>query len=452
MTDFHCPWLLTASGWQSDRVVSVDEYGQIRAISSGPAPPDVCRLQGPVLPGMVNVHSHAHQRLIAGLTGRRSQREDSFWSWRELMYGAISQLSPEALATVSAWLYAELLEGGYTGIGEFHYPHRLDGCDPIETSLALLHGAHQAGCALTLLPVWYRYSGFGRQTAGARQQAFVLDDVAYRELVGTLLGDQRFTGLHRIGMAPHSLRAVEVSDLNDLVKDIPQVPVHIHIAEQTAEVEACLAAHGRRPIELLDEHVDLNDRWCLIHATHASSAELAILAQTGVTTGLCPSTEADLGDGIFPASDLLARGGQFGIGSDSNLVTSAAAELRLLEWTQRLRSHRRNVLTDDKVGHVGRFLWAHSSRVGAHALAQPAGIIEPGRRADFIVLNSGHPLLQRLPPDVCLDTFIMAEQAGMIDAVYVAGQQRVADGRHLQRDDLQAGFVDIRARLRLTAN
>ena len=443
---YHCPWLLGTDGWHRNVIMTVSSTGMIESLDNQPED-SVQRLPGSVIPGMPNVHSHAHQRLIAGLTGRRGAGEDSFWSWREQMYRVIGQLTARDLELVASWLYLELLEGGYTCTGEFHYPHRLADCDPIETSQALLAAAVQAGCGLTLLPVWYRYSGFGRQAPSAEQQPFILGQHAYRELIGSLQTNIEQDSLHRLGMAPHSLRAVDVSDLVELVDDIAEVPVHIHIAEQPAEVEACLAATGKRPIELLADHVELDDRWCLIHATHASDQELAIMADSGAVAGLCPTTEADLGDGIFPTDRLIEMGGRLAIGSDSNLVTQATAELQLLEWTARLTRHQRNVLVGDQGGHIGRRLWTLAAAGGAQALAQPVGELSPGRRADFIVLDERHPLLHGLSPDQQLDTLVTMAGPGLIDEVFVAGKCQVRHGKHHLRDRLAEPFAELRARL-----
>ncbi|MFU8832687.1 MAG: formimidoylglutamate deiminase [Wenzhouxiangella sp.] len=444
---FHCPWLLTPAGWEPNRILSVDREGIIEDIVPAPGPAGTVRLGGPVIPGMVNVHSHAHQRLIAGLTGRRGRGEDSFWSWREAMYRAVAQLTVADLQFLATWLYMELLEGGYTSNGEFHYPHRLQGAEPAATSQALLAAAEQAGCGLTILPVWYQYSGFGRRPPAEHQRPFILDQGPFHDLVEGLLQKCSSSGLQRVGLAPHSLRAVDVDDLKGLTQAFPELPVHIHISEQLSEVDECHSFTGRTPVQLLTGRVKLDSRWCLIHATHATPAEMESIANSGAVVGLCPTTEADLGDGIFPVRDLLKLGGCFAIGSDSNLASSAAGELRLLEWTQRLVSHQRNMLVADGGGHVGRFLWTHAARQGAVAINQPVGELRQGRRADLVVLNELHPLLNGLDPEFQLDTFIMAEQSGMIDRVYVAGQQRVVRGRHLDRDSMDEGFCRLRGRL-----
>lgn len=441
---FHCPRVLLEDGWHENQLICCDAAGYIREIRPGSGE-RAESLNGSVLPGMVNVHSHIHQRLIAGLTGQRGLAQDSFWSWRERMYDAVALLDGEAFETLAAYAFMELLEGGYTTIGEFHYPHRLGGQTPVQTAAQLIAAADRAGCGLTLLPVWYRHGGFGRQPLGESQRRFALGLEEIEELVGRLRRHIE-SPLHQIGVAPHSLRAVDIADLGDMLERIAEGPVHIHISEQPAEVEACIRHHGCRPIELLYDRITVDGRWCLIHATHASDAELALMAASDAVVGLCPSTEADLGDGLFPADRLLAQGGLFAIGSDSNLVTAAAEELRLLEWGQRLQRHERNVLCAPGES-VATAMWQQAARSGARAVQQPVGRLAIGCRADFLVLDDSHPMLAGLPGREQLDSFVFASQAGMIDQVWVGGRQRVAGGRHPGRDDLVAEVARLRRRL-----
>ncbi len=439
----HCSRVLLADGWREDVTLEIDSNGLIESVRSGCGPGGE-RLPGTVLPGMVNVHSHIHQRLIAGLTGRSAGRGDSFWSWRERMYEAVGLLSGDDFRDLATWGFIELLEGGYTSSGEFHYPHRLGGQSPAQTAEQVLDAAGQAGCGITLLPVWYRYGGFGRRPLASRQQAF---GMAQTELVELVVSLQRAAGgLQRVGVAPHSLRAVDARDLPALLEGIPDGPVHLHVSEQPAEVEACLRHHGCRPIEWLLRHVEPDERWCLIHATHASEGELEALAERAAVIGICPTTEADLGDGLFPVREYLDRGGRVAVGSDSNLVVSAAEELRLLEWGQRLRLHQRNVLCDAPE-HVGTGLWRHVAASGAHALDQPAGALAEGRRADLVVLDESHPLLAGLPAEDMLDSFIFSHAPGMIDQVHVAGRRVVAAGRHPARAELAGRVAELRRRL-----
>lgn len=440
----YCPSILMTQGWREDVTLELDSRGFISAVVQG-CQPGAQRLPGPVLPGMVNVHSHIHQRLIAGLTGMGGGRDDSFWSWRERMYEAVAMLSGEDFEALATYAFMELLEGGYTVTGEFHYPHSLGGQSPSQTAQQVIQAAARAGCALTLLPVWYCYGGFGRQPLGERQRTFgmSLDDIVslVSELKETL--DDR---LERVGIAPHSLRAVDARDLPELAARIGEGPIHLHISEQPAEVAACIDQHQCPPVDWLLKHVDPDQRWCLIHATHASDAERKALAERAVAVGICPTTEADLGDGLFPLREYLDDGGRVAVGSDSNLVTSAAEEIRLLEWGQRLRLNQRNVLCEAGE-HVATALWRQLARTGAEALAQPAGELRQGRRADLVVLNSAHPLLAGLPAPEQLDSFVFSHQAGMIDQVWVGGRQFVREGSHPARAELEGQIAALRQKL-----
>lgn len=447
-TRLYCRHVLLPEGWRKDRTLEIGPQGELLHIHAGRLE-GARELAGPVLPGMVNVHSHIHQRLIAGLTGFAAGADDSFWSWRERMYQAVGMLDGEGFRTLASYAFMELLEGGYTSTGEFHYPHRLGGQAPLETAIQLLEASQVAGMALTLLPVWYRYAGFGRRPLGEGQRPFALGLEELLELIAQLrelAAQPDYAGLLQVGVAPHSLRAVDARDLPQLITAMPEGPVHLHISEQRAEVADCVAAHGCTPIQWLMQHVELDSRWCLIHATHATESEWRALAQRALVLGICPTTEADLGDGLFPVSEYLQAGGRIAIGSDSNLVMSAAEELRLLEWGQRLRLHRRNVLARPGE-HVGTASWLETTRSGAQALQQPAGRLEPGLRADLLVLDSAHPLLAGLDPAAQLDSFIFAQQPGMVDEVHVAGRCQVRGGRHLQRAALETEVADLRQQL-----
>ena len=444
-TVFYCPRALLSNGWIERCLLTVNEDGVISAIETGTASAADVELPGPVIPGMINVHSHIHQRLIAGLTGYRAVGQDSFWTWREQMYRAVGMLSLEELQTLAAHAFMELLEGGYTVTGEFHYPHRLGDATPMGTALGLIDAADQAGMALTLLPVWYQYSGFGRMSPTDRQRPFVMTlDELSRLIKG--LHEHTAGSPHEIGVAPHSLRAVDVTDLPEMLEMIESGPVHLHISEQPAEVAECLDHCGRTPIQLLSEHVQLDRRWCLIHATHATEAELEVMAAGNAVVGLCPTTEADLGDGLFPVRQFLDAGGRYAIGSDSNLVTVAATELRLLDWGQRLQLNQRNVLCDEGE-HIGRRLWQDSAQSGAQALGQPVGELAVGRRADWVVLDSTHSLLAGLDAEQQLDTFIFSAARELVDQVWTAGRMRVAGGRHAGRESLHEEVARLRRRL-----
>jgi formimidoylglutamate deiminase len=387
----HLELALTPDGWRRDVVVRID-HGVIASVEEpdgGPAD----RVSGVVVPGLPNLHSHAFQRAMAGLTERRGSDSDSFWTWREAMYRFVERLSPDDLEAIAAFAYMEMLEAGFTRVAEFHYLHHQPDGRPYdnvtEMSERIVAAADSAGIDLTLLPVLYRQSGFLGKPPTPAQRRFVCDRDVYARLMET----QVLAG--NIGIAPHSLRAVTLDDLQWAALTWHGFPAHIHVAEQTREVEECLAAHGRRPIDLLLDTVEVDARrWCLVHATHADAGELARIVKANATVGLCPITEANLGDGLFDASAFLAHGGQFGIGSDSLIRISAADELRTLEYGQRLMHRQRNVL-GEATRSTGRRLFEAAVAGGAQAMGGewPVGRISVGERADFVVLDRHHPAL-----------------------------------------------------------
>ncbi|MCC7330687.1 MAG: formimidoylglutamate deiminase, partial [Gammaproteobacteria bacterium] len=328
------------------------------------------------LPGMPNVHSHAFQRALAGCTEWAGPGADSFWSWRERMYALARQLAPADIEAIATWLYVEMLEAGYTSVCEFHYlHHQPDGrpyADPAATSRALIRAAAAAGIRLTLLPVLYQQGGFGGRPPGPAQRAFVHALPGYFALLEALRGGQG--PLLRVGIALHSLRAVAPGALDEVLAwraaTDPQCPVHIHVAEQPREVAECQAWSGRRPVEWLLERGVVDAHWCLVHATHMTGGEARALAQSGAVAGLCPTTEANLGDGLFPLAEFLAAGGRIGIGSDSHVSVSPVEELRWLEYGQRLATGRRNVAATAAEPHCGARLFRAAVAGGARALGQ----------------------------------------------------------------------------------
>lgn len=396
-------------------------------------------LEGVVLPGMPNLHSHGFQYAMRGLTGRRSRQGDSFWSWRERMYTLAARVEPEPLQALMAALYGRMLEQGYTSCAEFHYLHHgPDGrpyAEPAAMSRAVMAGAAAAGMALTHLPVLYTRSGFGAYDVLPEQRRFAHSVDAYLGLVEACQAMARETPLCRVGVAPHSLRAVSSGQLADLLRATPGLTVHIHVAEQPLEVADCEAHLGARPLDWLVDHCDVDARWCLVHATHTTPDEARRAAQTGAVAGLCPTTEADLGDGLFDAAAWCGHGGRFGIGSDSNLRLSVREELRWLEFAQRLSTGQRNVLASADRS-CGRTLYESAAAGGAQALGQPVGCLEPGRRADLVELDVDHPLLRGLSGDDWIDSYLFGGSREMIRSVWVAGECRVEAGRHRQRDRL----------------
>ncbi len=438
-------------GWAKDVRLEVDAAGGLAGVSAGAAPAGAVRLAGPVLPGLCDLHCHAFQRAMAGWTERRSAAGDSFWTWREVMYRFAAQVLPEDLEAIAAQLYVELLMGGYTSVCEFHYLHHdRDGrpfANPAEMSQRLAGAAARTGIGLTLLPVLYQSANFGGVPPHEGQRRFVTTVDRLLETVRALRADPGV----RVGIAPHSLRAVPPAALRAAIAGLdaidPSAPLHIHVAEQAKEVDDCLAWSGERPIEWLLAHAAVSPRWCLVHATHATAAETAALARSGAVAGLCPTTEANLGDGLFPLPGLLADGGAFGVGSDSNVSTSALEELRLLEYGQRLRAQRRGIAASPSEPSPGLALYRAAVAGGARASGRPIGGLAAGQRADFLVIDAGAPALCGHGPETLLDAIVFGGGADPIRDVYVGGRQVITAGRHARADAILAAYRATAARL-----
>jgi formimidoylglutamate deiminase len=440
----HLETALLPEGWAHDVTVTID-HGMIATvqIATGQSAGERAgeRLSGVTVPGLPNLHSHAFQRAMAGLTERRGSEADSFWTWREAMYRFVERLGPDDLEAIAALAYMEMLEAGFTSVAEFHYlHHQPDGRpydDPAEMSQRIVAAAHSVGIGLTLLPVFYRQGGFGGKPPSQAQRRFLNTRDSYARLMET-----RVPG-GTIGIAPHSLRAVTLDDLAWAAKTFAGRQAHIHVSEQTREVEDCFATHGKRPIDLLMDTVDVDDHWCLVHATHADASEIARMAQAQAVVGLCPITEANLGDGFFDVPGFLAQDGRFGVGSDSLVRISAADELRTLEYGQRLLHRQRNVLGEPSRS-TGRRLFELARAGGAQAMGQALGAIAPGNRADFVVLDG-----EGLADDAVLDQWLFAADNAAIRSVYCRGVPVVQNGRHVERGRIAARY---RATLeRLTA-
>ncbi|MBL0085708.1 MAG: formimidoylglutamate deiminase [Ideonella sp.] len=434
--------------WRSDVVLTVDVNGQLLEVCTGmAAPPGATRLPGPVLPGMVNAHSHAFQRAFAGLAERRSGERDDFWSWRDRMYAVALRVTPEQLHAIATQLYTEMLRGGYTQVCEFHYLHHdADGsryADPAEMSLALVQAAQDAGIGITLLPVLYQRAGFTQATLREDQRRFA----STVELVRTLSSrvNALMSPLARAGLAVHSLRAAPAEAVQELALQARFLdgPVHIHIAEQTAEVDDCLAATGLRPIEWLARHVPLDHRWHLVHATHTTPGEIEAVRRSGAGVVICPSTEANLGDGLCDLPGWLASDTPLSIGSDSHMSRSWVDELRWLEYGQRLALRRRNVAAAPELGlaSTAARLFDRSIAGGAAAAGfERWGLVE-GARADLLVLDADAPGLLGVPDSHRLDALVFATNALAFTEVWVAGQRRLEQGLHIRQREARAGFA-----------
>jgi formimidoylglutamate deiminase len=452
----HAAHALLPQGWADDVLLAWNDAGDFTSVQAGvPCPAGAVRAAGPVLPGMPNLHSHAFQRAFGGLTEYRGQAQDSFWSWRTLMYRFAAQVTPELLETIATWLYAEMLEAGYTSVCEFHYVHHdRDGkpyADRAELSLALLRAAASTGIGLTLLPVLYQTGGFGGQPASEGQRRFLNDTRDMLDMLAALRPLCAAQGA-RLGLAPHSLRAVPPEALAAAVAGLhaqdATAPVHIHIAEQTAEVDACLAWSGRRPVQWLLEHMPVDARWCLIHATHMTPDEYRDAARSGAVAGLCPTTEANLGDGIFDLPAWQAAGGAWGLGSDSHATVNAAEELLMLEYSQRLALRQRNVAVSAEHPEVATHMMLAAVRGGAQASGRKIAGLGAGQRADFIVLDAGHPTLRGLPASAMLSGHVFAShRTSAVDRVVCGGVERIARGRHVLHEQAAAAFAEARAQV-----
>ncbi|MEO7062619.1 MAG: formimidoylglutamate deiminase [Dokdonella sp.] len=413
-----------------------------------------------VVPGMPNLHSHAFQRAMAGLAERRGKSsDDSFWTWREVMYAFAGSIGPDDLRAIATQLYVEMLKAGYTQVCEFHYlHHQPDGqpyADPAEMSLALIEAARDAGIGLTLLPTLYMTGGFDGRALSERQRRFGHDVDAYLRLVERLRTLQSST--LNIGMALHSLRAVPADALRVvLATDLAHGgPIHIHIAEQLGEVQDCLALRHARPVEWLLDHAAVDSRWCLVHATHMTEAETRRLAKSGAVAGLCPTTEANLGDGLFPLKEYLDAGGAIGIGSDSNVSVSVVEELRWLEYGQRLMTKHRNVAASANTSSTGDMLLAYALAGGARAAGCSVGKLAGGDsahlqlapRADLVVLDDASPLLGARAPSHVIDTWLFAGNTSLVRDVMVAGEWIVRDSRHRDEARVATCYRDVVERL-----
>ena len=450
-TKLHFASALTAEGWQENVTLTVDDGGIIRAVESGAAE-GAARISGIAVPAMPNVHSHAHQRFMQGLAERAGPAADSFWTWREVMYGFALRLSPEDLEAVAAQLYVEMLKSGFSAVGEFQYlHHQPDGTphdDPAEMSLRCLAAAERAGIGITILPTLYAHGGFGGEPPTQGQRRFINGADRFLEIFARLEAACRDHPLRRAGISPHSLRAVTPRLLREVIAGIPPgAPIHIHVAEQVKEVEDCIAFSGLRPVALLMEAFALSPRWTAIHATHMTETETLALARSGATAGLCPTTEANLGDGIFPATAFMGAGGAIAIGSDSHISVSPAEDLRMLEYSQRLRDRTRNALAGGPGRSTGRTLYDAALRGGAQSIAQPVGALAPGFRCDVTVLDSDHPLLAGRSGDTALDSWIFSGGNALVKHVFVGGRQMVKDRHHIHEDAIAQAFRAAQRRL-----
>lgn len=455
MPHLHFDLALLPDGWARDVRVEISADGDFGEILPGGDPEGTRRVAGAVVPGIPNVHSHAFQRAMAGLAERGSTAEYGFWSWREQMYAFLTRLAPEDVQAVATQLYAEMLRHGYTAVAEFHYlrndPDGRPYAVPHEMALRHHEAAAAAGIGLTLLPTLYRVADFGADAPLEEQRRFV---ATVEEILGDGAALGRATagdGNRRVGLALHSLRAVPPGDLADAVDALraadPAAPIHIHVAEQVREVRACLAWSGASPVEWLLDHAPVDGRWCAVHATHMTGDETRALAASGAVAGLCPTTEANLGDGIFPLASYAVAGGRWGVGSDSHVSVSPAADLRMLEYSQRLTMHERNIAGGRRASSTGRALLEGTWTGGAQASGRRLGAIRPGFRADAVVLDVNHPALVGRSEDQLLDAWIFSGEDTPVRDVMVGGAWVVEDGRHREQEEIAAAYRTVARKL-----
>ena len=440
--------VLLPDGWSRGVRITVAD-GRIAAIEPGATQGADEPAYGAALPGLSNLHSHAFQRAMAGLAEVRGPQDDSFWTWRETMYRFVGRLDPEAVEAIAALAYVEMLETGFTRVGEFHYLHHdLDGgayADPAEMAIRIAAAAETSGIGLTLLPVFYAHSGFGGLAPHPGQRRFVHDLDGFARLLAASRAAVAGLGDAVMGLAAHSLRAVTPDELAGLVALAGDGPIHIHVAEQVKEVQDCLAWSGLRPVEWLIANAPVDARWCLVHATHVTPQEQSRIAASRAVVGLCPITEANLGDGLFPAEAFLADRGRFGVGSDSNVLIDAAEELRTLEYGQRLMHRGRNLLAGGPGRSTGGDLFHAALAGGAQALGAAAGLAV-GAPADIVSLDPGHPSLIGREADALIDGWVFAGR-GLVDRVWRQGREVVAGGRHHARAAVEARYRPAMARL-----
>ncbi len=445
--------ILLADGWAAEQTLTI-EQGVITDITQGYVA-GAERAKGVVIPGMVNCHSHAFQRAFAGFSEQGSEGKDSFWTWRSIMYKFIEQLSAKDAQVIATQLYIEMLKMGYTRVAEFHYLHHdIDGGNYPHLSAmaqAIFSAAKQSGIGLTLLPVLYRFSGFGPKAPNDGQKRFINSVEQFNHLITECFEIASTHDNSNVGIAPHSLRAVDKDSLSAAVTHVraldANAPIHIHIAEQQKEVDDCIEHYGQRPVQWLLNNADLDKHWCLIHATHINEEERQGIISSQAIAGICPTTEANLGDGIFPTDEFLLENGTFAIGSDSHISVNPIEELRWLEYAQRLSKQQRALLANSEQKSVGLNLWQRAALGGAQSTNSNTGELAVGKQADLLVLDDKQLRLFAHDDDHLLDSVIFASQQNLIQDVMVFGRWAIQDGKHALEQVSADDFAELLAKL-----
>jgi formimidoylglutamate deiminase len=442
LPQLHFKQALLPVGWSRDVRLSI-EGGRIANLETGVAATGTDERHAIGISGLPNLHSHSFQRGMAGLTEIRGASSDSFWIWRELMYRFVGRMTPDDVEAIAAQAYVEMLEAGFTRVGEFHYVHHDPAGVPYgniaEFAARVAAAAHTSGIGLTLLPVFYAHAGFGGRAPDEGQRRFVNSVDRFARLMEASRRAVAGCDGAVVGVAPHSLRAITPDELAAILPLADGGPTHIHVAEQMKEVEDCIAWSGTRPVRWLLDHAAVDRRWCLVHATHMTEEETRAMAATGAIAGLCPVTEANLGDGIFNAPTFCGADGRFGIGSDSNVLIGVADELRQLEYSQRLALRARNVMATSRTASTGRALFEGALAGGAQALGVASGLVA-GIAADIVSLDADSPVLVGRSGDALLDGWIFGSRRSLVDCVWTSGRKVVTNGRHHQAESVAAGF------------
>lgn len=447
-------WL--PGGWARNVAIKINARGDIAAVETDAAfePELMARLPGPVIAGMPNAHSHAHQRAMAGLSEFRASgagAEDSFWTWRDVMHRFAEAVTPEILEAVAAQLYTEMVKAGYTAVAEFHYMHHAQGgvpyADPAEMSMALIRAATRAGIGITLLPVLYENGGYAGKEPNPGQRRFISKPDQLLNIIETVDTIHKSDPQVCVGVAPHSPRQVTREGMQAVIDGLgalnPDAPIHIHVAEQEKDITESIEYTGLRPVEWVLKHFDIDPRWCMVHATHLTEAETRQLAKSGAVAGLCPTTEANLGDGLFPLIEYLDAGGRIAIGSDSHISVSMIEELRWLEYGQRLIKRRRNLASGGPGGATGVRLYVDALAGGAQVSGRKLGAIAEGYRADFIVLDAVNPILVGKSDDRLIDAMVFSGNTSPIQEVWIGGKRQVVNGRHVREQDTLDVFSNV---------
>jgi len=466
----HAEKILLSHGWQQQKTLRI-ENGIIVDVINGYV--DGAESVGVVIPGMVNCHSHAFQRAFAGFSEIKRSGDDSFWSWREVMYSFLKKLTIADVGTIARQLYIEMLKSGYTRVAEFHYLHfdknngaecdrvesgsvECDGRSAPEMAKVIFESAQQAGIGLTFLPVLYQYSGFGQKPASVNQSRFIHGIDEFNQLVTQCFEYTKTFSNTNLGIAPHSLRAVDKTSLISAVTHVRSLdenaPIHIHIAEQQQEVDDCISFYGKRPVQWLIDNVELDKHWCLIHATHINEAERKGIIEQEAVVGICPTTEANLGDGIFPTLEFVTEGGSFAIGSDSHISVNPIEELRWLEYVQRLTKQKRALLASAIQPSIGAFIWHKALIGGMNSTNSNVGELAVGKQADLLVLDNERLATFASNQQFILDSLLFASQTNMIRDVMVNGKWVIKNGIHADEKQCMQDFSVLLAEVQQTAH